>query len=281
MLKNKRKPTIVSRLFDTINNMSFDEDTSDDENTYADSSVFDKPNYIVSVPNENQPITQSKPLTICVYQVRTDGLYPYILFLLQKYTDELSFIPYSGTYKKMKYAAISQMKSLLPEPNLTYAGFSGSHIILKYTEDILSDEYTWATPFEIINKRKIGKYPVSNKVFDFFKENREFLTLKTPERCVYESPMIGYALSNENTIEEMDIYRETIIPALGKSYYLLVDMPENSTKNIMRIAFFAGKMLVYDGKKKLIYDSLLCHKKYYIIQNYDQHIVLGTANEIL
>ena len=87
MLKNKRKPNIVSRLFDTINNMSLDEDTCDDENLYTDSTAFVRPNYIVSVPNETQELktTPLKPVVICVYQVRTDGLYPYILFLLEKY----------------------------------------------------------------------------------------------------------------------------------------------------------------------------------------------------
>jgi len=270
--------------------MSIDEDRCEDENT--DDEIV-RPNYIVSVPNENQSLktTPLKPVVMCVYQVRSDGLYPYLLFLLQKYNAEFSFITFSGTSKQMKYAAISQMKRLLPGSNLTYAGFSETRdetiIILKYTENIISDdtEYTWATPFEIINTRKIGQYSVSKKVFDFFIANREFLTLKTPERHdVYESPMIGYAFSDQHKLEEMDIYRETIIPTLGKCYYLLVDLPENSTKNIMRIAFFAGKMLVYDIKQKYVsttYDSLLCDKKYYIIQHYDQHVLLDTANKIL
>jgi hypothetical protein len=190
----------------------------------------------------------------------------------------------------MKYAAILQMKTLLPETNLTYAGFSetAEQTIIIYTAESYATtaedtEYIWATPFEIINKRQIGKYPISKKVFDFFIANREFLTIKTPHHDVYESPMIGYALSSESKLEEMDIYRETIIPALGKCYYLLVDLPENSTKNIMRIAFFAGKMLVYDIKQKYVsttYDSLLCDKKY-VIQHYDQHVLLDTANKIL
>jgi hypothetical protein len=292
MLKNKRKPHIVSRLFDTINNMSIDEDACEDENKNRDTSEIVRPNYIISVPNENQPLkmTPLKPVVMCVYQVRSDGPCPYILFLLQKHNAEFSFITFSGTSKKMKYTAISQMKRLLPGSNLTYAGFSETRdetiIILKYTENIISDdtEYTWATPFEIINTRKIGQYSVSKKVFDFFIANREFLTLKTPHHDVYESPMIGYAFSDQHKLEEMDIYRETIIPTLGKCYYLLVDLPENSTKNIMRIAFFAGKMLVYDIKQKYVsttYDSLLCDKKYYIIQHYDQHVLLDTANKIL
>jgi hypothetical protein len=293
MLKNKRNLTIVSRIFDTINKMSLDKNTSDDESIYAETVYTRNPNYIVSVPNETQPLKMGQlnpnPITLCVYQVRTDGLYPYILFLLSKNNNEFSFIHFSGHCKKIKYAALSQMKALLPESNLAYAGFAETTeqtiIILKYTEDTISyisDEYIWATPFEIINKRAIGKSPVSKKVFDFFMENTEFLTLKTHDQRVYESPMIGYSFTCREIIEEMDIYRETILPDLGKCYYLLVDLPENSTKNIMRIAFFAGKMLMYDStKNKLTYDSLLCDKKYYIIQNYDQHMLLGAANKIL
>ena len=294
MLKHKRKPTIVSRLFDTINKISFDTDVREDETTEADPAVaLVQSNYSVSVPNETQALkmAQLKPITLCVYQVRTDGLYPYILFLLSKSNDEFSFIDFSSTcsYKKIKYAVIAHMKTILPEKTLAYAGFSETReqtiIILKYTEETisdLSDEYVWATPFEIINTRKIGNFPVSKKVFDFFMENTEFLTLKAPDQRVYESPMIGYAVSNETKPAEMDIYRETILPGLGKCYYLWVDLPEKSTKNIMRIAFFAGKMLLYAGAKhKLTYDSLLCDKKYYIIQNYDQHVLLGTANKIL
>ena len=100
MLKNKRNLNIVSRLFDTINKMSLDADIHEDESTYADTlapAIANvQPNYIVSVPNETQPlkIAEFKPITLCVYQVRTDGLYPYILFLLTNYNDEFSFMKF-------------------------------------------------------------------------------------------------------------------------------------------------------------------------------------------
>ena len=109
-----------------------------------------------------------------------------------------------------------------------------------------------------------------------------FLTLKNIDGSPYECPMIGYYIVHHcrNNIDEMDIYRETIIPELGKSYYLYVDNPNNpDNKNIMRIAFFQGKMIVYNGKKIYNnYDSLMCEidtTKRYLITDYNQHIVLS------
>ena len=92
-------------------------------------SSFD---YIVTVPNEKLPlnIAPEKPIVVCVYQIRTDGLYPFILFFCQKAStkNEVGFITLpsmtSGGAKKIKYAALSSIKTLLPEATLSYAGFS-------------------------------------------------------------------------------------------------------------------------------------------------------------
>ena len=111
------------------------------------------------------------------------------------------------------------------------------------------------------------------------------MVLKTPENRIYESPILGYYIPRHytSTIEEMDIYRETLIPELGKCYYLYVNQPEftdkiNKDKRIMKIGFFAGKMMIYNGKKRdTHYDSALCRtasKHLFLLQNYNQHVVL-------
>jgi hypothetical protein len=120
MLKNKRN--IVSRLFDTINKMT-DEDTSEAGTSEAGTSEADDEeeglgeNYLVSIPNKNTPLkfTTTKPIVLCVYRVRTDGLYPFILFLLQQKSNSFIALPYGGNRpKKIKYAAIAYLKTLLP-----------------------------------------------------------------------------------------------------------------------------------------------------------------------
>jgi hypothetical protein len=288
---------IVSSLFDTINDTITDTitDTIKDTDTIKANVVepiivteAKKPDYCVAVPNKTIPINFSsiKPSLLCVYQVRTDGLYPFILFLLERHGEQLSFIAPGGSSsnKKIKYSANVYLNTLFPTLSFTYAGFyetiANNIIIFNCLEpttptNLETVDYIWATSFEIMNK----KLPIHKSVTDFFLFNTDFLLLKTLNRRIYESPMIGYApVLSSQSFEELDIFRETKIPALGKCYYLFSGIP--SAKKMIRVAFFAGTMLFYPVKKEQKYDSLLCHShsqgdNYYIIQNYNQHVVLS------
>jgi len=273
MLKNKRKH-IVSTLFDTINKMSVDEASESASESACESAVEAEitNHYIVSVPTLPLKITRGKPILICTYQVRTDGMKPFIMFLLKK---EATFIQVEH-HKNIKYAAIAYMQSILPRATIAYEGFYESdenNIIILSAKDttIIHSDYIWATSFEVINLKHIMNSPVNPEVIAFFMANPAFLILKDERNRIYESPMVGYK-THENTCDadEMDIYRETIIPSLGKCYYIDIDIPKTSL-SVMRIAFFAGKMVL---EKEKSYDSLLCGIKY-IIQNYNQHVVLS------
>ena len=291
MLKPKyRKTHIVSSLFDTIHKKSHEEEKNDSdielENELKPVNIN---KYIVSVPNERLALKNEKPLMICTYQVRTDGLYPFLMFLFKTSNDKACFIRLE-TKKQIKNAAIDYMQTILPFTELSYAGFyesaENSIIILSAEESsviqkdyigsqdyIGSLDYIWATSFEIVNKKYIINYKVDPIVIAFFFANPAFLILKDEGNCIYESPMVGYT-SHENTCAEaeMDIYRETRNPSLGKCYYLDIDIPKTSA-SIMRIAFFSGKMVI---KKEKDYDSFLCSEnKCYAIQNYNHHVVLS------
>ena len=184
MLKNKlnNKNHIVSRVFDTINKMTDGVDKICESNEEIEnnvSSIYN--NYVVSLPNMKPPtnISNAKPFLICMYQVRTDGLYPFLLFLLKKVDNEANFIEMpeiSGGLKKIKYAALGYAKTILPETKIVYAGFyelpAKNIIILNCNEPHIeiytSNENMWTTSFEIINKRKIGNNLIHNNVLDFF-----------------------------------------------------------------------------------------------------------------
>jgi hypothetical protein len=294
MLKN-RKTNIASKVFDTINKLVEDEkiddiipklNTSDNE-IISRSDIIIPLEYTVTIPEETRQFNPMKPNSICMYQVRTDGLYPFIVFLFRQNEKKLSFIPFPVVINKknIKYATAAYMKDIFPDTTIAYQGFyemkDMNIIILKYEEKNIesSNEYIWTTSFEIINKRKIMNYSLENNVLDFFRKNSSFLLLKNNKNVFYESPMISYykaphLIEGEMEIEEMDIYRQTIIPALGKCYYLLMDMPPNTS--LMRIAFFAGNMSIYNKKIDYHSDSILCREyKRYIIQNYNQHAVLS------
>jgi hypothetical protein len=189
---------------------------------------------------------------------------------------------FAGSPQKIKYVAKAYLKTLLPG-TFAYAGFSERSdkniIIFHYMPELQPEQpYIWATPFEIINKRKVMHSAVDKSVLHFFQMHPDFLILRADNR-VYESPLIGYYTTTIEAIEEMDIYRETLIPALGKCYYLYAEPPESSEKNIMRIVFFAGKMVLVGEKE--CYESLLCtfnNTARYMLKNYNQHVVLGIMN---
>ena len=271
MLKH-RKTHIVSTLFDTINKMSSEEAGSSEAasetecETASETARANK--YSVSVPNEIFVLNKKKPVLICTYQVRTDGLYPFLMFLLNK---KASFIKLDAQ-KQIKYAAVTYMQSILLK--VAYAGFcetEENNIIILSAEETnaTGDDYNWATSFEIMNKKKVMNEMIDPVVMAFFLTNPAFLFVKDERNRIYESPMVGYK-SNHTCVDEMDIYRETHNPLFGKCYYIDRDIPTVSS-TIMRIAFFAGKMVL---KKEKSYDSVLCGDKY-IIQNYDQHVVLN------
>ena len=283
-----RKTHIVSSLFDTIDKLSQEEEQSANETSYETELANEcEPLSIkVSVPNERLVLKKEKPLLICTYQVRTDGLYPFLMFLLKTSNDKVSFIQID-TKKQIKYAAVAYMQAILPFTELSYAGFyetKENNIIILSAEEtkkmqqdyIGTQDYIWATSFEIVNKKKVMNYLVDPLVIYFFLANPAFLILKDERNCIYESPMVGYTSHKNNCNEnEMDIYRETRDPSLGKCYYLDIDIPKRSA-SIMRIAFFAGKMVL---KKEKNYDSFLCCvNQCYLIQNYDQHVLLSICN---
>ena len=83
MLK-QRKTHIVSTLFDTINKMSHEAESEAATIEAATSEAATSEASIkVSVPNERLEFKKGKPILICTYQVRTDGLYPFIMFLFK------------------------------------------------------------------------------------------------------------------------------------------------------------------------------------------------------
>ena len=106
MLKNKhlargaKNAAILSRLNDLIDNIKTKrpekEDSSDGEDEPEIVHKIQKS--IVAVPNATRELgfLTVKPIVICVFQICNDGLYPFLLFLLKKNTEEqaMTFIPF-------------------------------------------------------------------------------------------------------------------------------------------------------------------------------------------
>ena len=246
-----------------------------------------------------------------MFKIRLDGLYPFLLFLLQKNKDEtMTFIPFptfdGGKNNKMLINnCIVFMNTLLPNQTITYKGFyetSYNNIIIlecnnSEKEDIHFNNYDsntnntlgvgeqiWTTSHEIINTEKVFNYHIHKNVIVLFLNNPNFLFVKGEDNTIHEIPMIGYYIQNKKELGEIDynyidIYRETLFSELGKCYYLYMNIPEYNENNIIiRSIIFTGNILLYNNKPIEKYNTLLCNYKknnLYIMKNYQQHTLVS------
>jgi len=230
----------------------------------------------ILVPNQDIKlgINSNKPIEICLYQVVWHINTPFLLFLLNKQNDStLSFVEYinSGSYnpERLKNNIIKYISTFFPVVNITYSGYyetiDKNVIILRYEDN----------------------YNLNNSIHDFFNNNVEFIRIMNVDGNYYETPIICYYKTRKSdNIDEIDIYRETIIPSLPKSYYLYssgcIPKISDSNSSIVRIAVFKGKLSFKDidlYNTDNSYDTLFYIYKnvnrYFIIRNYSQHIILS------
>ena len=272
MLRNKhlnrgaKTAAILSHLTHLIDTIEKDKDENLLENEDLAKDPSDKP-WKVTVPNRQlSPLfLKAKPVVICIFQIRKDGLVPFILFLLQKTkTDHtMNFIPFPVIDGGPIKDCIAYIETQLPLGLITYEGFftttEQNIIILNYSPvnameldaepDPIPNQLEWSTPHEIINLQKVLNFRVHQNVIDFFILNLNFLRVRDDKNSIYATPLIGYYCAANR--DDLDIYRELRLPALGKRYYLLLDIPTDfKNTTVVRTVFFPQKLAVENFKKK-------------------------------
>jgi len=258
-----------------------DDDQIDKINNLA---IIDVPNYL-----ESPVFKSSKTLLICLFQIVTEGLSPFLLYLLhtKKAINELNLITMhsfdGGKYNEnLTEEAVDYMHNLL-EPmhnnsDISYAGFTetvtNNILFLKYISPInkchdfsLPSDYYWATTHELVNLNSIMNIPIALNVIHFFINNLKLLQLTNEDNVIYETPVVGYYNTNN------DIFREKRIEKYEKCYYFDIKYTSDSK---MRAAIFLKRTgLLNDTFHK--FDSIVYNNKdmhYYLIKCYAQHTVL-------
>ena len=275
--------------YDDISNKKQTTETSERKLVFAE-----VPNYL-----ERPLFNHTKPMLICMFQIRMDGLCPFLLFLLHKNKREtmfnfVNFPSFDGgkDSKHLKKDAVNYMEGRLAKGDISYAGFTENEtnniLILKYIDNELSvpsDEYCWASTHELINLKTITttqsvNNPISPTVFKFFIKNHAFLLLRNEKEVIYETPVIGYYKISKGEI--IDIFRKTLLKDIGSCYYFYVNRPPKNDGDdlIIRSLLFLGRMRLF-GKSTNVNecDSFLLntddHVKMYAINNYSQHLPLS------
>jgi hypothetical protein len=312
MLKNKINKTIKNDPYYKILQQIIKADAADADNTAAyetaeDGDTETEKKAYITVPNylERPLFTQVKPILICMFQIRMDGLQPFLLYLLEKQNTLYHFtrLPSFDGGKEnphLKRDAINFMENKFSDMgDISYVGFyetpTNNIVILKYScldeqeqEDpdhqqeqhiVLPSggNYAWATPAELINLKKVFNTSISPQVVEFFLQQPSLLYLYNENETRYESPVIGYYSFLAEPASTIDICREKIHPLLGKCYYFNMDIPPITDKSIiMRSILFLGRAsLNVSPVNEDKYDSFLfLSKRLYLFNHYSQHFVL-------
>lgn len=318
MLKNKINKTLKNdpyyKILQQIIKADADADTADadDRETETEKKAY------ITVPNylERPLFTQVKPILICMFQIRMDGLQPFLLYLLEKQNTVYHFtrLPSFDGGKdnpQLKRDAINFMEKKFNDMgDISYVGFyetpTNNIVILKYScldeqeqehqhqhqqeqeqeQHIVlpkGGDYVWATPVELINTKKVFNTSISSQVVEFFLQQPTLLYLYNEYEIRYETPVVGYYSFLAESASNIDICREKIHPLLGKCYYFNMEMPSITDKIIlMRSILFLGRISlkvspVNDDK----YDSFLfLPQRLYLFNHYSQHFVLDYNKNI-
>jgi hypothetical protein len=284
MLKNKTKEQIKKqfKFIPTLFNHSVENDKIESCEEIIDynknlTAIIDIPNY-TELPEFNN----SKTVLICLFQIVTSGLSPFLLYLLEKNHNDLQFTKLQSISKTSEQETIDYMSNIISDGEISYAGFTETNenniLFLKYVSltdtKSLPVNYYWATTHEIINLKSVINIPIALDVINFFINNQELLVLKNEDEVIYETPVIGYYITSR---EQNDIYREKRIDKYEKCYYFHINIPENSQKNIIRSALFLKKTGLINNNLS-DYNSIVYNKKncvsYYLIKDYAQHTIL-------
>lgn len=304
-----KTPTKRLNPFAKILQKIIKEDEDEDKDQYRkDNDILKDPSLTIpvfaEVPNylERPLFVKAKPMLICMFQIRMDGRYPYLLFLIHKNKRNtmfnfVKFPSFDGgkDSKNLKKDAVKYMETKFSNGDISYAGFTENEtnniLILKYIDtphtetpmSIPSDNYCWASTHELINLKTIMtsllSIPMSSIVINFFIKNPNFLLLRNEKEVIYETPVIGYYTISKDAL--MDIFRETLRKDIGSCYYFYIDPPKTDTSTIiMRSLLFLGRLSLIEKIKNVnACDSFLLtrddHVKMYAINHYSQHLPLS------
>ena len=313
---------IFDKLYDSISNtksnkkqkssdkykqtheISFLDDEYNTNNEYNISENKNKKRFNdinIDIPNQNKipPFSLNKPFNICIFTIINEKTYPFLLYLLYNYENELQLIHNLNqntsckSNKNLLKDIIKNMNQIFTSGQLEYKGYcqtiDNNTIILKYiVEDphkrislvTNKKEYIWASPSEIINSKKVFNHNINRKTIRFFIDNNKMLFLTTNIGNIFEIPTITYYIrSKYHDNEFVDITRSNNNIIIGNCYYFMQENTINENcekKEIVRVALFLPKLSL------LLDETISCtsylyqdrEAKYFAVKKYDHQLLL-------
>ena len=282
---------------DSIQNFYIEDDK---KNIHPDTYVY-RGDHLLSSSNANK-LTKlylnTKTIYICTYQLITDHIKPFVMFLLQKNEEtNVLGLPTIAVSETLVEDALKKMNIFFSNKEhvkLTYKGFidndgSNIYIILEYKDDHkhLKNNWYWALSTEIVNYKKLLNFAIDYNVTRFFLNNIELLFINNKSGHQYECPSVGYYNDDYNyTSLAFSLGRtrnDELNATFGPFYYFDTEAKEKAKEKekggLVRFALFTGKIKVFEDNNNNNwvedYDSLLANKgQLIVVKTRDQQIPL-------
>lgn len=313
---------IFDKLYDSISNtksnkkqkssnqnkqnheISFLDDEYNTNNEYNNTENKNKKRFNdinIDIPNQNKipPFSLNKPFNICIFTIINKKTYPFLLYLLYNYENELQLIHNLNqntsckSNKNLLNDIIKNINQIFNSGQIEYRGYCQTNenntLILKYiVEDhhkrislvTNKKEYIWASPSEIINSKKVFNNIINHKTIRFFIDNNKMLFLTTNIGNVFETPTITYYITSKHHDNEfVDITRINHNIIIGNCYYFMQENTINKdceNNHIVRVALFLPKLSL------LLDETIPCssylyqdkYTKYFVVKKYDHQLLL-------
>jgi hypothetical protein len=237
-----------------------------------------------------------KYINLCVYNINTQGKFPFLQYLLEynglnslmmpnlsKYIlfDKDSIVPYSIVYLSglLQVDAFDNFKS-----QIIFDGFyeycDNLYLFFDVTnckynlDEIYSNSARFCLIDEIINHKKVCNILIDENVINFFLDNKSLFYLFNKLNDSYELPIVGYVgKQNENKVKFTSIFGESAkdkLSILGPYFYFtdfensinqLNSLSNKNKPGIVRFALFAGSTKYIENLPYLKIDNSVIKKQ--------------------
>ena len=187
-----------------------------------------------------------KHIYVCTYQINTQELYPFILFLLYKDATNVLGLPAfsdnSGT--DLIADVLREFREIFADDtaaDIEYKGFieqeqeDGIILVLEYKSKHLKqknqpliekgtygNEWWWVLAAEIINNKEVLNFPINPLTVNFLVNHHTLGLLYNAEGKPYETPEIGYYgnyYKKIAAVASLGLSRESPYASFGPFYY--------------------------------------------------------------
>jgi len=235
--------------------------------THTPSSFY---HYPIDFLNKNIDDINYSDITrvnICIFTVCTDGMSPFLLYLLNKHDDNMLWPHFTPTYN-IDVESKSKLTDLNIEDQTEFKGYIHRddtvymfyQIQDNFKHRMLCNEkepFWWASIYEILFSRTLLYFVVSPSVYNLFIEETRLQHLLDEKNLPHETPIVAYNGYNDNELEyslRVGVFKgNPAIASHGPFYYFT---------NYMRAAKFGAYNVLEGYSEKEIGGEIITDNEY-------------------